>query len=80
MVQATVCKCMRGPIYKYNRPSVSHIGFICMCKVNASKINDAFAEFPQMLYIVYSQKLGGCLCLCILWPCERKHRLMLAKT
>lgn len=39
-----------------------------------------FGELPQMLYIVYSQRLGGYLCLCILWPCEHKHRLMLAKT
>ncbi len=83
MVQTSICKFTGGPIYKYKRSSDSHIGFICMCKVNVSKINDIlqrFGELPQMLYIVYSQRLGGYLCLCILWPCEHKHRLMLAKT
>jgi len=38
-----------------------------------------FGKLLQIMYIVYSQRLGGYLCLCILWPCEHKHRLVLAK-
>lgn len=68
MVQTSICKCAEVPIYEYNRQSDSHVSLICKRQVNGSKINDIlqhFAELPQMLYVVYSQRLGGYLCWCI---------------
>lgn len=44
----------------------SHIGFICMCKVKVSKINDVlqrFSKLPQLQLFIHKAWVAICVCV-----------------